>query len=65
MRCMSAADEYDRYDYEHGESPPGERVERKPCQALKSCCNDMARLIKSFHRNFTEVIDAIMYSASH
>ena len=43
------ADEYDRYEYEHGESPLSERIERKPCQELKSCCSNIGRLVSSFH----------------
>ena len=37
--------EYDRYDYDHAESPSDNRPKRDSCERLKACCCDMGRLI--------------------
>ena len=39
--------EYDRYEYDHGESPNGQRPKKSLCEKLRSCCSDMGRLTKS------------------
>ena len=44
--------EYDRYEYDHAESPSDNRPERYSCERLKACCCDMGRLIElgSYHK---------------
>ena len=39
-------DEYDRYQYDRAESTVhvGDTPKDKPCQRLKSCCNNIGRL---------------------
>ena len=39
--------EYDRYEYDHAESPNDQRPKKSPCEKLRSCCSDMGRLITS------------------
>ena len=38
--------EYNQYEYDNGESPVDDRPESKPCERLKSCCNDIGRLVQ-------------------
>ena len=38
-------DEYDRYAYDHGESPVNDMLKDEPCERLKSYCNDIGRLV--------------------
>ena len=37
--------EYDRYAYDHGESPVNDMLKDEPCERLQSCCNDIGRLV--------------------
>ena len=46
------ADEYDRYQYDHGESPVQGTNVGKPCARLKSCCNYIGRLVDSILSSF-------------
>ena len=43
-RTNSNANEYDQYEYNHGESPVKDTPKGEPCERLKSCCNDLGRL---------------------
>ena len=50
--------EYDRYEYDHGESPNGQRPKKTLCEKLRSCCSDMGRLTKSVlsHKKYRTAI---------
>ena len=39
------ADEYNQYEYDHGESPCDDMSESEPCKRLKLSCNDIGRLV--------------------
>ena len=43
QRCN--VDEYDRYEYDHGELPVNDMPKDEPCARLKSYCNDIGRLV--------------------
>ena len=47
-------DEYDRYQYDRAESTVdlGDKPKDKPCESMKSCCNNIGRLIDSILSTF-------------
>ena len=76
----NAVDEYDRYESDYEESTGDDGPKNGFCQKLKSCCNDLGRLVHSFNKRHEKrglwqqlksiivwpqkVIDAKMYSSS-
>ena len=43
-KCNNGEDDWYQYDY--AESSVGDSPKEKPCERLKSCCNDIGRLVK-------------------